>query len=387
MTNEIQSIDVNKVKKSGLPAWVFRDSDVYESERKSLYREGWVSIASAQQLKQSGDIFPVHVAGNPLIVVRGKDNEIRVFHNVCRHKSAPLVDIEGGCNRASVLVCPYHKWSYKLDGQLLAAPCYYGDQETVISNDDKAGMGLLPVRFKIWWDTVFVNISGDAEDFEAFIKPLDDYLHEYDENAIELVSATDYKGNANWKLMVDNFLDGYHVPFVHSQACKIESMLDQESLLLSDNIVGIRLAQGTANKLAKTSKPMPHFSGLKGTRKNTQQWFCLFPNTLFFVDPCWVQTIVIKPQSVSCSTETLAVYTVHPDAAHDDFEEDRFSLQQVLNGVNKQDVALLEKLQINRSSEAANSGNLVSAWDEVGSTFQQLWLKKMLEKTNPVNTN
>lgn len=371
---QVEKIDSEAVSKHGLPGFVFAEQDVYEQEKNKIFAQGWVSIGCAQQLKNPGDIMPVRIAGVSLIAIRNKDGSIGVFHNVCRHKSAPLVDEP--CNKRT-LVCPYHRWSFKLSGELMGAPRFYGNDNKPISVEDKADKGLIAVRFAIWWDIIFVNVSGDAQSFEAFIRPLDELLSDYPNQTIQHVSSTDYSGEVNWKLAVDNFLDGYHVPFVHSQACTIESALGQDDLFLSEDIVGLRLANGASNKPAKTTKQLPHWQGLAEDKKGTQQWFGIFPNTLFFVDPCWVQTVVVKPTAATKTDETLTIYVTSEEAASDEFIEERARLSDVLNEVNEQDIDLLDKLQHTRTSAVAEQGHLVQAWDQVNMSFHQMWLKKM----------
>lgn len=371
---DLAKITTEHVTAHGLPAAAFKDKDTYETECNKVFASGWASIGCGQQINKPGDIFPVKIAGHSLIAVRNKQGEIGVFHNICRHKAAPLVDEP--CNKRS-LVCPYHKWTFKIDGNLLSAPRYYGDENKPMSEEDKADKALIPVRFAVWWDIIFVNLDGTAEEFTDFIKPLDNLLTSYKHDELNIVSTTDYAGEVNWKLAVDNFLDGYHVPFVHSQACSVESVLGQEDLLLSDNIVGLRLANGASNKPAKTAKQLPHFTNLPEEIRGTQQWFGIFPNTLFFVDPCWVQTIVVKPVGETTTTESLSIYVVSDDAASDEYIEERARLNDVLNEVNEQDIELLDKLQITRSNTIANQGHLNAAWDQVNMTFHKIWLTKM----------
>ncbi|MFT2091993.1 aromatic ring-hydroxylating oxygenase subunit alpha [Paraglaciecola sp. 2405UD69-4] len=370
----IKTITKEHVTAHGLPAIAFKDKDIYEQECDKIFAQGWASIGCGQQISKPGDILPIRIAGQSLIAIRNKQGEIGVFHNICRHKAAPLVDEP--CNKRS-LVCPYHKWSFKIDGDLLSAPRYFGNDNKVMTAENKADKGLIKVRFAVWWDIIFVNIDGKAEPFEDFIKPLDERLAIYPKDDIRMVSTTDYSGEVNWKLAVDNFLDGYHVPFVHSQACSVESVLGQEDLFLSENIVGLHLPHGASAKPAKTAKQLPHFNGLPEEKQGTQQWFGIFPNTLFFVDPCWVQTIVVKPMGETHTEESLSVYVVNDEAASEEYAAETSRLHEVLNEVNQQDIELLDKLQITRSNNIANQGHLNDAWDQVNMTFHQMWLQKI----------
>jgi len=141
--------------------------------------------------------------------------------------------------------------------------------------------------------------------------------------------------------------------------------------------VGLHLANGASAKQAKTAKQLPHFNGLPQEKRGAQQWFGIFPNTLFFVDPCWVQTIVVKPMGETTTAESLSIYVVNDEAASDEYAAEQTILHEILNEVNQQDIELLDKLQITRSNEIANQGHLNAAWDQVNMTFHQMWLKKM----------
>ncbi|GAB3103004.1 aromatic ring-hydroxylating dioxygenase subunit alpha [Aestuariicella hydrocarbonica] len=374
MKIDVKNIDVEQTQQHGLPPEVFKATEIFDKECDAVFRQGWVSLASAQQLPEVGDMLPVKIGNASLLIMRGADDTIGVFHNICRHKAAPLVD--SAC-RKRVLVCPYHRWAYNLDGSLRAAPKYYGDSEQPMSAQDKADKGLLPVRSAVWWDTIFVNLSGDAEPFEEFIRPLDQLLEGYDSDGLRMISTTEYQSSANWKLAVDNFLDGYHVPFVHSQAVTLDSVMNQEDLFLSDNIAGLRLPTGASDKPAKTDKPLPHFRHLTEENVGTQQWFGIFPNTLLFVDPVWVQLIIVRPEAPTAASETLTIYAANPESMADEFAPQREALSAALNEVNQQDIELLDKLQFTRTAPEASQGHLVQAWDQVNVRFHQMWLQKM----------
>ncbi|TXS91247.1 aromatic ring-hydroxylating dioxygenase subunit alpha [Parahaliea maris] len=374
MKIDVKQIDAGATQQRGLPPAVFKSPDVFDQECDAVFRSGWVSLASAQQLPNVGDMLPVKIGDASLLVIRNAEEEIGVFHNICRHKAAPLVD--SACSKR-VLVCPYHRWAYSLDGSLRAAPKYYGNSDEHMSAEDKQDKGLLPVRSVVWWDTIFVNLSGDAEPFEEFIRPLEQQLEGYDPAGLSLVSSTEYQSAANWKLAVDNFLDGYHVPFVHSQAVTVDSILNQDDLFLSDEIIGLRLPTGASDKPAKTDKPLPHFAHLTEENTGTQQWFGIFPNTLLFVDPVWVQLIIVRPEAPDFATETLTIYAANPDAMADEFAMQRQVLSDTLNEVNRQDIELLDKLQFTRTAPEARHSHLVPAWDQVNVRFHQIWLQKM----------
>ncbi len=199
-----------------LPGVAYRDEGIFAAEAETLLWDSWVSVACGQNVAEPGDLFPVRIAGQSLLVLRDGDGRIRVFYNLCRHRGAPVAN-EKCSARAGHIVCPYHAWSYGLDGSLVAAPYFHRDGDSVHpSAQEREGLGLLPVRTAVWRDIVFVNLSSDAPQFEQFIRPLDERLARWTAAELRPLSSDEYEIQANWKLAAENFLDVYHLPVVHS---------------------------------------------------------------------------------------------------------------------------------------------------------------------------
>ena len=154
-----------------LPPGAYMDPDLFEHEQSHAFVNSWVSIAVGQQVPEPGDILPVEVAGQPLIITRAPDSSIHVFFNVCRHRGFRLVDKP--CQRRNGLItCPYHTWSYQLNGEFQTAPYWDRTAGSAPEASTRAGLSLRPVRFAFWFDTIFVNLSGDAPPFDEVIAPL-----------------------------------------------------------------------------------------------------------------------------------------------------------------------------------------------------------------------
>src|ERR1700744_5943362 len=158
---------MNQMALETLPAWLYRDKEVYETERRNVFARSWLLIAHESQFPNAGEYVAASAAGYPLIAVRGAKGEVRAFHNVCRHRAGPLADDgQGKCE--GQLVCRYHGWRYALDGRLASARDFgaaggFGPRD----------YALKPVQCETWRGFVFVNMNKDAEPLAKFLAPLD----------------------------------------------------------------------------------------------------------------------------------------------------------------------------------------------------------------------
>ena len=201
----------------GLPAAAYTSEAFFALENERIFSRSWVFAGFAHELSRPGDAVPVAVAGRPVLLVRDTAGEVRAFHNVCRHRCLKLVDEPGNVGRA--IRCPYHSWTYGLDGALRAAP-YFGGREprAAPAGFDRSQHGLVPVRSAVWHDWVFVNLDGSAPPFEEFIAPLRSRLDGLDLPRMQHLATIDLgEVAANWKLLMENFIEPYHVQFVHSR--------------------------------------------------------------------------------------------------------------------------------------------------------------------------
>jgi len=152
-----------------LPGAAFVDEDIFAKERKTLFDRKWISVTVGQVVPGPGDVFPCTIAGLALLVVRDMDKTIHVYYNMCRHRGALIVD--QACQaKAGLLTCPYHAWTYKLTGELFKAPYFNKDQEDSQPDEaTRAQLGLIELRSAFWRDIVFVDVSGQAVDFDQHI--------------------------------------------------------------------------------------------------------------------------------------------------------------------------------------------------------------------------
>ncbi len=193
--------------------------EVHALERRAVFARTWQPVARLDELSQPGDFASGCLAGEPWVVVRGRDGELRAFHNVCRHKGREVVQ---GRGRAEELVCGYHAWRYDLDGALRGAPRLAG-----VRDFDRDAMGLVPLRVEAWGRWVFVNGDPDAPPLAPRVAPLLASLEEGGWGELTYSRSVSWELACNWKVYVDNYLDGgYHIPHMHPT---LDAQIDMES--------------------------------------------------------------------------------------------------------------------------------------------------------------
>ncbi|MEU0175325.1 aromatic ring-hydroxylating dioxygenase subunit alpha [Streptomyces massasporeus] len=200
---------------AGLPTEAYTSSEVHDYERELLQRRGWVCLGRTDEVAERGAQRAVSVAGEGLLVVRDIE-QTRVFVNACRHRGHELV--RSGCAiKRSTVWCAYHAWVYRLDGTLRTAP-RFGD----LAERDPVGMGLTPVRSEEWHGFLFVNLSGDAPPLATVAGNLGPLLTVYEPAGLVRTASHEYDVVANWKLMVENYLECYHCPSTHPELSKVQ---------------------------------------------------------------------------------------------------------------------------------------------------------------------
>ena len=198
----------------GLPAASYTCREFFELEANQLFAASWSFVGFAHQLAKVGDVQPLTVAGKPVFLVRSEADKIRAFHNVCRHRNLKLIGQAGHCD--ALITCPYHRWSYDFGGQLRLAPYFGGGKTGLPDGFDLANHGLFEIQCHTFHDWIFVNLDGQAESFDVFVEPLKRQLVGFEPEEFEAVATLEFgEVSTNWKLLMENFIEPYHVQYVH----------------------------------------------------------------------------------------------------------------------------------------------------------------------------
>lgn len=200
----------------GLPGWLYTSPDVFEAERRAIFAPGWIGIGYASEVANPGDAISADYAGWRFLVIRGDDRKVRVFHNMCRHRGLPIV--EGFRSSRPTVSCPWHMWTYDLEGRLIATPNLGGTGVNECPGFNKGELGLIEVRSAIWMGVVFVNVDGKAPALEQHLAPTTERLKDFDLSLVTESSETlETRFEGNWKLGIEGGVEDYHIPWVHKQ--------------------------------------------------------------------------------------------------------------------------------------------------------------------------
>jgi choline monooxygenase len=343
-----------QIEASGLPARFYSDPAVLNREIEAHFVNGWVGVGVTQRIPNNGDVLPVSVAGRPLLMTRDREGKVHVFHNVCRHRGTQLIT-EPCHPRNGLITCVYHAWSYGVDGRLVATPNCDVNRET------KAKLGLLPVRMAIWWDVVFVNLSGTAQPFEDFIRPLVEHLAEFDFSPLRLVGVADIPAQANWKVAAENAVDILHLPHVHSQfGPPGGSRYDHEIHILSRDIVGY-VSPNLIDESMREYLPGPLFPHGRAGYQTAVDLHYIFPNTSLLVCPSFVQITIREPESLTVTKQKYHGYLLGEEAV----TQHREAFMNGLREVATQDLETMRRQQVGRTGNATDQGYMTSPFDKL----------------------
>jgi choline monooxygenase len=344
---------------SGLPNAAYRSEDWLRLEQERVFARSWVFAGAEAEIPAPGQMKPVEIGGSPLVLVRGKDGAVRAFHNVCRHRGAKLVTAP--CKKA-LITCPYHAWSYGLDGKLRSRPHFGGPGETD-SFDNGGGplLDLLEVRCTSWNGCVFVNISGDAPPVETWLTPLTARTEGYDYSAIRWAGKLEFDVRANWKLVYENYMEGYHVFNVHPRLIKFAPMNVRWSGRWCDHVfyndyLFPKTEEGRGANL-------PHYPDLPEADSRRGLWFLAFPQFAAEVYPDQFTVLASYPLAPDRTHEELHVFLIGEAASSEAYQEARQALFRMWDELNREDLGVLELLQEGRRSAAYDGGRLSPHWE------------------------
>ncbi len=364
---------------SGLPNAAYTDPRWFDLEMSTVFASNWLFVAAAAELSDTGSVHPVDAAGMPLVLVRGADATIRGFHNVCRHRGAALVD--SPC-RTSAIMCPYHRWSYALDGTLQHRPHFLGpDVHDHVAGAGGADLDLVPVRTATWNGCVFVNPSGDAPELTEWLRPALDRVGQYDLSTMRWAGKLSFDVAANWKLVYENYMEGYHVFSLHPQLLRHAPMSirwsgEWRDLAFYNDYVAPTITEGRGAQL-------PHFPDLGDVDTRRGLWFLRFPQFAAEVFADQLSVLTTRPVAPNRTLEEIHLFVVGDDAAGgESFAAPRAELFQMWRNLNGEDVDVLERLQRGRRSPAYDGGRLSPAWERPTHEFGRILLDEMMARTS-----
>ncbi|MDE0417220.1 MAG: aromatic ring-hydroxylating dioxygenase subunit alpha [bacterium] len=364
LTDEVlSSFDGDIGDAHGLPNAAFTSEAYFALERTLLFARTWTFAGLASELAETGDVRPVDVAGRPLILTRGGDGAIRAFHNVCPHRGARLVveNLDG----AAMMTCPYHSWTYGMDGRLRARPHFHKPDCHDTEGDER--VTLFPIRCEVWHDWVFVNLDGGAEAFADFIAPVEAWFDGYPLAPMRCTEHRTYDFACNWKLAVENYCDFYHVfkvhPALHQSMTKDgrKSMVTLGRHLMNEYWFEAEHRGGLGDK---SGHGMHFIPGLRPEFENRQVFSAIFPNVAVNIYPSNAQCVLFEPLSAETTRMHVWFYFVEGDHNDPAMAALRENFREDWDQLNAEDEGICRRLQEGRLCDAYDGGRLAPYWDK-----------------------
>jgi Rieske 2Fe-2S family protein len=332
-----------------LPAAAYTAPEVLAWERRHLFAGAWTCVGRRDELFAGGTTQRAVTAGDVGVLLTAVGEELRGFGNVCRHRGHELLPDGGTATRAAV-ICPYHGWSYRLDGALAAAPRMPPD---LVAADH----GLVEVPVATWHGWVLVNAAGGAPPLPAYIGALDDLIAPYRPEALTLGARHRYDVAANWKVVVENYHECYHCPLIHPELCRVSPPASGENWTLPGAWVGGAMdLRDHAETMSLSGRSAGRF--IDGAPRDTVRYVGLFPNLLISAHPDYVMTHRLEPLAPDRTRIECDWYV--PDGVRDPAYAVQF-----WDVTNREDWAACESVQRGVSSPHFRPGPLAPGEDAV----------------------
>ena len=370
-------------KARGLPNECYNNQEYTKIERKKIFEEKWVVVGVASSIPNPGNAKPFDLLGIPLILLRTNKNKIKVYHNVCSHRGYKILQKE--CKLKNVLRCPYHSWSYNLDGKLISTPHLGGMNKHELKNFDKSLNKLKEVRSCVWLDLIMVNLSNNEISFDKYIKPLKDrwskFWPEKDQKLIRHSKDFGYfklEAKCNWKFAIENYCESYHLPWVHPGLNSYSKISDHYHIQgLPNRFSG----QGTTvyKPNFKAKNKLPSFPCWPKEKNNIAEYISLFPNVMLAIHKDHYYAFWLEPINHELTIEHMEIYYVGNEAAFSKkFKNIRKQNLKLWQVVQKEDLNIIEGMQKGRNSPAYNGGNFSPVMDNPTHHFHK-WVAKNLK--------
>jgi choline monooxygenase len=323
-----------------IPAPWYTDTRIAQLELQNVFSRAWQAIGRTAQVAKPGQYVTASVAGEPVVAVRGSDGQLRAFYNVCRHHAMTVMNEP--CGQAQHMRCPYHGWTYSLEGELRGMTEFEG-----VCNFDRAQNGLVPIRVDTWENFVFVNLDAHAESLHTFLGALLGLAKPLGFGGLQFVERRSYTLNCNWKVYVDNFLDGgYHVPHMHKG---LNSVLDYTNYTIEN--VDRCCVQSSPVAVDRSSE-----ASAAATRKGDRAYyFWQYPNFMLNWYEGYLDTNLVLPRGVDRCDVLFDFY--FGDTRESQLPYIRESIG-VSERVQQEDIVICDGVQRGLSSRAYQAGRL-----------------------------
>ncbi len=365
---------------NGLPNAHYIDPTVFAEERDALIFSQWAGLAVGADVPEAGDAKPITFMGMPLLLLRDRNDQVRVFENTCRHRGMILVEearkIEGAIR------CPYHSWCYSTEGKLVSTPHVGGPGQNTHPDVDRSTLGLTEIRSHLWRDVVWVNVDGQAPEFETAMKPVMDRWAEFERPLYHGGEDSKFtlSVKSNWKLAVENYCESYHLPWVHPGLNSYSRLEDHYNI----EEYGAYSGQGTLvyrQLEGQNGAKFSDFDDLDKKWDTAAEYLSVYPNVLLGMHRDHAFAIVLVPKGPEQTEENIHLYYATPET---DSELRALNTQQ-WKIVFEEDIFVVEGMQRGRHGINFDGGRFSPAMDGPTHCFHDWVAGKVMERRSLAN--
>ncbi|PSR23547.1 MAG: (2Fe-2S)-binding protein [Sulfobacillus acidophilus] len=349
-----------------LPASWYFDEALLQHETQKLFHRTWQLVAKTSDVPVPGSFFTTELVGEPLLITRDSAGGLHGFYNVCRHRAGPVAV---GCGTRKALQCAYHGWIYGLDGHLMSAREMDGTE-----NFDHADFGLVPVQIAQWGPLIFVNLDRQAPPFEQVFGAVMTEVQEqgFDLSRMATVERRDYDIACNWKVYVDNYLEGYHIPIVHPGLFQELDYDQYEVVTYAQYSKQFAPVRPTTAQSAADRRYGRYVDDGQADADAQALYYWIFPNLMLNIYPDNISTNVILPRGVG-RTLTIFEWFANPEASAEDMKQTIDFSEEI----QQEDIFICEAVQKGLASQSYDRGRY-SAKRENGVHHFHMLLAKAL---------
>ncbi|MEM7130579.1 MAG: aromatic ring-hydroxylating dioxygenase subunit alpha [Chloroflexota bacterium] len=359
----------------------------YRIEQERVFANSWVGVGCVDQLRKPSSAMVVQVAGQSIIITRNKVGELRAFYNTCRHRGAKMLADDCHTLHGRRIRCPYHSWAYDLDGNCIGTPLFDGSDipEEMQGAFSMGGVNtfaredypLFPVHVDSWGLLIFVNLSENPEPLRTQLGDLPERLEEYRLDEWKVVGNKTFHFDANYKLVGENFMEYYHLPWVHPELIKVSRMEDHyrwQGKGMYTGMVTWPISQGDEGGWLG----LPPVSSLGSKSRETGRFLWLFPNTAISVMPNHVFVMLTKPNGPGKTIEDTYILC-HPESLEAEGSDAEVKqLDQFWTLVNNQDIDIVAQVQAGLTMKPYRGGRLCYKFEEPVHRYQNMIIDKMV---------
>ena len=355
----------------------YTSDNFFALEQEKIFSNSWVAVGCLPKVRKQGDILVTEVAGRSILVVRGKKNKLMAFYNVCRHRGSKLLN--ESCNIKKIR-CPYHAWVYGLDGECLGTPMFQNvknlDNETVKSyadHFDKKNYGLYPVSVRSWGFLIFVNLNlgtsnriSEEEITAGFKEWLGDLPQKFKSHVLEkwlISNEKNYDVASNYKLIEENFMEYYHLPFVHPELSNVSRVEDHHRCQGKGMYTGM-LTTPVSRDVDSVWLNLPTVQGLDKQHLKVAYHICIFPNVTITILPNHAFCMITDPIRANQTKERTFLLTPPGTLANKSHIKMFLELVKFWDIINTQDMSIVERVQEGLSNTAFTGGPMSLKFEE-----------------------